>query len=795
MSDLLTTIARLFVSEPVLLSCLKQSMHSLQVRGALLDALKLKARSQLSGIPEHQLSDAMDQVLPEWQSHSTGLSWAFLHLGQYFFAKDGQGISTRQDHIVEWLEDHGHRLTTLPLMAAILAKALSEGAIVSQRLVEIFRGPLIPLPLDRNLTSFWREGLIETHLHLNGSALPALMWELVLSLDSGWTSTIEGDRQLSRLWRQVLPEFEIMELWRLQQGAKWIRSWLTAWSLGYPLASGVGRTFGDMLQGNRILQPAPPFLLMPHPGRHIPHGQRTSQIVQEGLFWVWILKRLQTRPDELAARMLHAYHLIFSATVQIITHQKDMVGFDLFDISTHSPIRDMSEESITRERLIQLKRTGSLVGLEARVSVKDRPQDTLDNKINPPLNSYEQLRQTSDGNFKLGIIGHFIKKSDDCRIHWWQQTLPSRHASLRNSLFYQAQAILHIKRFFPGIGVRLLAVDGAGNELKAPPEVFAPAFRFLQRSSLDPPFGTFTSLPHGAGQASLRYTFHAGEEFRHLLSGIRAVDEAVRFLDLPAGSRLGHCLALGFDPEIWYERLPEARLSRLEWLDNLVWLYGLRVASPLLQDELASDIERYAKEVYGDVIQTQLTPELLSQAWKLRELGTTPDEHTLTGQSERRRQLRQELPAEAWEIHRVYHYSAQVRRRGNEIIAVRCEKDDAWIEALAKAQRKIMQTLAERELAIESCPVSNLRISQLKALNEHPIFKWRQHTNRDPVFNGVRIAVATDNTGIFMSSLPMEYTALSQTAQQEFQLSGREAATWLREIYEDTKDVTFLDLP
>ncbi|MEI8618508.1 hypothetical protein P4S63_19280 [Pseudoalteromonas sp. B193] len=51
------------------------------------------------------------------------------------------------------------------------------------------------------------------------------------------------------------------------------------------------------------------------------------------------------------------------------------------------------------------------------------------------------------------------------------------------------------------------------------------------------------------------FTYHAGEDYVHLLSGIRTVAEAIDFLDLKTGNRIGHGTAIGINPELWRERI------------------------------------------------------------------------------------------------------------------------------------------------------------------------------------------------------------------------------------------------
>ncbi len=57
--------------------------------------------------------------------------------------------------------------------------------------------------------------------------------------------------------------------------------------------------------------------------------------------------------------------------------------------------------------------------------------------------------------------------------------------------------------------------------------------------------------------------------------GLRAIDEAVLFLNMRCGDRLGHALALGIDVEEWYEsKSGYVLIPQIDYLDNLVWLYS-----------------------------------------------------------------------------------------------------------------------------------------------------------------------------------------------------------------------------
>ena len=57
----------------------------------------------------------------------------------------------------------------------------------------------------------------------------------------------------------------------------------------------------------------------------------------------------------------------------------------------------------------------------------------------------------------------------------------------------------------------------------------------------------------------LRTTIHSGEDFVHLVGGLRRVSEAVHYLDLHDGDRIGHGVALGVDVESWVKKTADSR--------------------------------------------------------------------------------------------------------------------------------------------------------------------------------------------------------------------------------------------
>ena len=124
----------------------------------------------------------------------------------------------------------------------------------------------------------------------------------------------------------------------------------------------------------------------------------------------------------------------------------------------------------------------------------------------------------------------------------------------------------------PETANRLLGIDACNEEITCRPEVFAQAFRYLRNHSLIEKRAD--SLEATRKLPELGVTYHVGEDFLDIVDGLRAVEEAILFLNMRCGDRIGHGLVLGVDVEEWYDlKNNRILLSQQEYLDNLVWLY------------------------------------------------------------------------------------------------------------------------------------------------------------------------------------------------------------------------------
>lgn len=368
-------------------------------------------------------------------------------------------------------------------------------------------------------------------------------------------------------------------------------------------------------------------------------------------------------------------------------------------------------------------------------------------------------------------------------------------------------------------------IDIAGNENELAIEIFAPAIRMLRSSkqrNLTDPYKR-VKMPH--------LTVHAGEDYSHLISGLRNIDETVRFCDYKSGDRLGHALALGIDPVSWAKNQNVIYIPAVEHLDNLVWYHKHAVDVSLKRPEFAGiisliegKIQFWSKIVYEKV----KSPETLFRAWELRRncplyalKFTDPDQNQQIGiWAPDFTEDKKPVDADAcslWETYlHTYHYEKlntdDEEMPAHKTVCIKLNLDGYKEINLNKEQ--LEDTITEQELylfeaiqdyliqkydnigiIIEACPSSNIYIGRFSGYEEHPIFRWYPPEN-EHLGNGnkhnkyglrtgpIKVCVNTDDAGIFPTTIANEHRVLKETAIKHFGISTEQADLWINRIRE-----------
>lgn len=387
------------------------------------------------------------------------------------------------------------------------------------------------------------------------------------------------------------------------------------------------------------------------------------------------------------------------------------------------------------------------------------------------------------------------------RIHTGR--MPIRNRDVRRKTKRQALAMARALIRYDYLCYRIRGIDGCSAEIGCRPETFATEFRFL-RSFVPLRAGMRPQKETQAIEPLLSATYHVGEDFLELADGLRAVDEAVRFLNLRRGDRLGHALALGIDAEKYY-RGKNAFLivSKQDRLDDLVWLLfrsrdlGVSVSSDL-EFGLTQEAEALLNHVYGNYFDRAGMAgnlQMYYESWRLR--GDHPSLYegadlyagkrgtwagTLAGSCisvKHQYELYKENISENVILNKNicslmygYHYDFEVRKRGQEPVNVEIRRD--YVKLVTAMQDGMIRQLAYLGISVECNPSSNVLIGPFDRYDEHPIFRFnRAVLSEDSGDNdaGSRIelcvSVNTDDQGVFDTSLENEYALLACSLEKQ----------------------------
>ncbi|MCB1036330.1 MAG: hypothetical protein KDD47_21070 [Acidobacteria bacterium] len=399
-------------------------------------------------------------------------------------------------------------------------------------------------------------------------------------------------------------------------------------------------------------------------------------------------------------------------------------------------------------RLPILAPTGSHSGAQ------DVPQRRIEMRVSVPR--LRELRRTADAwmcgilehldpfdgalGSQVALVFHFLKKGSGDG-----QRLESLRA---------AERISWLLRSDPSIRPFVVGIDAAGMERRSNPRAFAPAFLHVRRQV----------QRHRVGPAEppmrLGSTFHVGEDVEDLLTGLRHLDEVVSLL-LPedAGGRLGHALALGDEPERFYSSRGGATEPALgTHLLDLVWAWGR--LTDLDGGEGGKWLEHRIQHISGAKL------DAIGECYRSMSLDLGPSGHggpSLLSEEE----LLSILGPRSWD------------RRG---LPLTVSADRPWLRVLGKLQDLLIRRVARRRIAVEANPTSNLIIGRFTSYRELPY--------RRLIDAGIPVSLNTDDPGLFMTTLPGEFSAMYEALEED--LPHRQRLAWLADRRFDAEQSTFL---
>jgi hypothetical protein len=744
----------------------KYSAPDPNFKSALYDAY----RAWMARTPDHVFDSAW---LHLGLADDSSAAWykALQHLSDSFLENRHGRWHLKTDALGAWQQSVLSRMSELPLLAWTQAHTPDATAPTPRGLRPY--AAVVSDYLDQH-------SLHETHVHLNGSTHAQEAWLHALqrpdqsSVD--FSKKWQKNARIRDLTRAVDPDLTPVELRkRLRTAKSWRQILMHA-------------AYSDTNWHAQVQE-----------SDYDKQADRNTFTTAQELHWqTAFLMRWRQEENSVLGALYHRYVLHMNLYHQLMVQNEDRPGFDQFQKSADIGLREDIEKAYlqrfedahgpdTRTSQIRyyegrfapktsvkklLKLLLDILGGYHTYLRNQLPADEAPNwpkkhhQLLPllqgltPLQDY--LGRQGIQPLKLALVCHFIKKE-------WTKTdkqhAPYRHHSLVKTLNQSTQSLLHLLKVYPALGQWIRGIDGAANELHAPPEFFAPTFRNCARHGLT------------------HKTFHAGEDFPHLLSGLRYMLEAIEFLNLRAGDRLGHGTAMGIEPQLWISRMPQTVLvKRGDWFLSLLAAWRLYQMQPTgFEATTAHTITENLAQITVDLFGQLHSPQLCKQAMALRDLDLSlvlrwqsldPQKaHGMIANDALRQEMAMVANAaknhrEAFDLHWQWQRDRAVWTRSEEYISV--AGNFLHAPAYLLLQQTLMKIVADRGIVIETLPSSNVRISQYRSFEEHHALRWMKAPNathtQDP---DILVSLGSDDPGIFATDLATEFHHLFFALQRK----------------------------
>lgn len=528
--------------------------------------------------------------------------------------------------------------------------------------------------------------------------------------------------------------------------------------------------------------------------------------------------------DQKYFNLFYLYLVIKRAVRAELVQTNENIGFDNFE-KYQNRKEDFIEDTPLEKEYIKMALKGTIVNqnilhLETRLTPR---KTALQNK--KYIEKYDKvMKNDKELMERYFYVFHFVKEKDNEKL--LNSDSYCRHYQKRRNLQKQAKAIALFRTKFPETAKRLRGIDGCSREIGCRPEVLAQTYRYLKnhivyakRNKVYDDNNKEVTVPQ------LQMTYHVGEDFQSLVDGLRAIEEAIMFFNLNCGSRLGHALALGEDPDEYYEGKKNCILiTQQDYLDNLVWVYyRIKRFSLIGYEDLLLNIEqeynKYFRLIYGDAVSDEFFEAVIREAgkyfqrsnervskgysnthfnfriseyysaWQLR--GDDPEcykngyfKDTEVFSEWKRFSVNKECPRdyrirynpECAYLYFLYHYNPHVKNEGRKTIEVQISHK--MIKCIKEIQREMQFWISKLGIGIEVNPSSNFFIGTFDRYDKHPVFKLYNIglTGSETKLNEcpqIPVCINTDDQGIFSTYLENEYALIALALEKAKDENGK----------------------
>lgn len=520
---------------------------------------------------------------------------------------------------------------------------------------------------------------------------------------------------------------------------------------------------------------------------------KVNSTVSERLFYENIFRRILNKSLNVFQLNLFNFY-IWGACIFKFELNQDNVGMGFQKFKHYEEVKDKLIENndlIYRSVFEKYYEEGVVKKIEFRIAPKSPSEinkliKKLD-EINKEVYDFHVKKKENINStlslIKYGLIIHYIKRDDlaqdpnsDKMGRYSKYLLEISNDAYEVEEVLRRQAELtNNPLVHDNVKRKIVAIDAANTEIGCPPEIFALFFRRHR----------FISDPAGG----INFTFHVGEEFKTLESGIRNIDETIDYFEYRRGDRLGHALALGISANRYFKKKRHKIITSLQdYIDNIAWLYGVYSQPKFFNERyvllITAMYEQYKHYLFKDFIDFPFTISDYIQSMRLRsdnmihyknrkEVASTKDMIRKKQFCKNPYEFNQEhlehetafLNTNARLLH--YHYMYDENFISNGRNTMEYTVNEEWIDLVNDVQIILKEKLINKGIVIEANPSSNLKISSIQHYSELPLLVMNSYKLKDSNKKHVPITINTDDSAIFQTNLSNEYSLIARSLEIE----------------------------
>ncbi len=398
---------------------------------------------------------------------------------------------------------------------------------------------------------------------------------------------------------------------------------------------------------------------------------------------------------------------------------------------------------------------------------------------------------------QIGLVYHFIKRNDTDNFSGFNCVIYDKsdkysclnYNAMREAYIRFVESLNELFQQFPLLTNYIVGIDAASIENATEPWVFAPVFQKVRSSNNVIPYSPIIRQRI----QNIGFTYHVGEDFRHIISGLRHIDEVMTHFKYRTGDRLGHAIALGIDINRYIQNTPNTVIPIMEHLENLLWMWENAKSMELggvdnLQFQIMDIAHKiYDKNMHGIDVYT---------LWRVYQAKF----HNLTEnilekcKNDLSCNLQEKLKTkDFWTFEELLctHYCPCFYETYNRPVFVRPSSDDA--EFYIALQSHLVRKAERLGLYIETNPSSNLTIGDMESIAEHPLLRLNNRglKLRELEETCVMSSINSDDPIVFSTFVENEisyiYYALLNAGR-----SREEAIEWIDKIRNQGLDSSFI---